>query len=180
MPKTAAAAARPVRRRANPTAAERAQARVSTTAHPKVPSTKASRTARAANKSTKGKGGGLRLVVDWRDDPARARADLEAASRSLLASGMPSLALVHSPMCGYCIGVRPAFEAAARTLTDRGANVVAIDVRCLAYGPDTAVAKAVGASYTGGVPHIVRLGPRGASPTPYVGDRSAGSLASFV
>ena len=90
--------------------------------------------------------------------------------------------LVHSPGCGFCRMMRPAFDDARRRLVaDHGVQVVEIDADAMRAAPQDGnpMLSALHNGF-GGVPHIVLFGPRGASSSRYSGDRTSESLVAFA
>lgn len=176
---TAPVTVRPARRRANPTAAETALARGRMRSAPrtKLPP---SRDARGVRRTTSSAARGRRIRVEWKDDAATASAELDSASRFVSSTSTPTLVLVHSPGCGFCVALREAFEATTAEVLKRGSNVVEIDARSLPYGQNASLARSIGESFWGGVPHILRLVPGSKSPKVYNGNRSSSSMSQFT
>lgn len=106
--------------------------------------------------------------------------ELRSVSESVRTSDTNTLVLVYSPMCGHCVRMRPAFDAAARSLVGQGVQVVEIESSAMSGPRDgNPLLNAISEGYVG-VPHIVLFGPGASWKRPYVGDRSAESLAVFA
>lgn len=139
----------------------------------KVPTASpADRVARAAKR---------RHVVRVSAASASPALDLARASDSVRESSSATLVLVHSPMCGHCLHMRPAFDSASKALLSRGVQVVEIESSAMS-GPSSSNNPLVIALSDGyvGVPHIVAFGPGGSRKRMYEGDRSAASLMAFA
>jgi hypothetical protein len=139
-----------------------------------------SRDARGVRRTTSSAARGRRIRVDWKGDAAASSEELDAVSRFVGGTRTPTLVLVHSPGCGFCVALRGAFEATTAEVLRRGSNVIEIDARSLPYGQNASLARLIGESFTGGVPHILRLEPGGKSPTVYSGNRSSSSMSQFT
>ena len=100
---------------------------------------------------------------------------------SVRESDTNTLVLVHSPMCGHCLRMRPAFDVAARALVGHGIQVVEIESSAMSgvSRDGNPLVQALGEGYMG-VPHVVLFGPRASWKRPYAGDRSTASLVAFA
>jgi hypothetical protein len=108
-------------------------------------------------------------------------ADLRRVAELVRGSDTKTLVLVHSPMCGHCLQMRPAFDVASRALVAQGVQVVEIESAAMngAMRDGNPLVQAMNVGFVG-VPHIRVLHERGVAARTYNGDRSSGSIIDFV
>jgi thiol-disulfide isomerase/thioredoxin len=141
----------------------------------KIPSDSADRANRLKKETAKR--GRLTRVTGASPSPS---IELRKVAETVRTSDTNTLVLVHSPMCGHCLRMRPAFDLAARSLVGNGVQVVEIESSAMnsAMRDGNPLVQALGEGYVG-VPHLVLFGPRASWKRPYAGDRSTTSLLSF-
>lgn len=176
-------------RRKTAAAAKRVAAQRGAT--PKVPADPAQRQARIrqagltkARTANTRKSPGKHIRVDWKGSPEIAAAELGVASHAVQACRTKTLVLIYSPQCGYCVQLRPEFDAAAKALTSAGTDVLEIHVQAInsadrSNAAANALTEAVQQSGLNGVPHMFAFEKQGSMLKGFGGERSAAAIYAF-
>ena len=126
---------------------------------------------------------GLHLAVHSGPGSATVSQASDLVLKGAMASGR-TLMLVHSPGCGWCLRLRPAWDEAKGQLLGRGVHVLEMDTDSVRSSAPCAMHSLLDSSeYSGGVPHIILIVPSLRKGQPkvqqYDGNRSAADLVSF-
>ena len=139
--------------------------------------------AKAGAGDAKGKRG-LHMSVKFSPDSPTVSHASDAVLRGTMAAGR-TMMLVHSPGCGWCMRLRPAWEQAKGEALSRGVHVVELESDALRSSSPCGLHGLLDRSdYSGGVPHIVMVVPtlrRGAPAVEqYEGPRTPDDLVRFA
>ncbi len=139
--------------------------------------------AAAKPKAAAAKPKGLHLAVHSGPGSATVSQASDLVLKGAMAAGR-TLMLVHSPGCGWCLRLRPAWDEAKGELLGKGVHVLEMETDSVRNSAPCAMHSLLDSSeYSGGVPHIILIVPSLRRGQPkvqqYDGDRSSADLVSF-
>ena len=112
---------------------------------------------------------------------ATTQADMRTAAAAVRESTTSTLVLVHSPACGHCLRLRPAFDEASRALIGAGVQVIEIEAGAMnqSMRDGNPLASALSGNFFG-VPHMVAFKAGGADMRTFDGERIPTAIISFT